>query len=150
MASNKSDSCMIDESTISEDNNEDVIVLQKIKQKPNMTQIPKSKLFNKTQSLLTQIKRKNEEITKKINKMGKESVIIERTNDNDNDDGKNFVNLDLFLGILEEKKNDNDKLSQIQSTTDKLLGINQIQNKKSIIIEEIDQNESTDDEDIDL
>ena len=140
---------MIDDSTISEENNEEIIVLQKIKQKPNMTQIPKSKLFNKTQSLLTEIKRKNEEISKKINKMGKESVIIERANDDD-DDGKSYINLDLFLGILEEKKTDNDKLSQIQSRTDKLLGINQVQNKKSIIIEEIDQKDSTDDEDIDL
>ena len=130
----------------SKDNNEEIVVLQKIEQKPNITQVPKSKLFNKTHSLLTELKKKNEEITNKINKMGKESVIIERTNDND-DDGKNYVNLDLFLGILEEKKND--KPSEIQETTDKLLGINQIQNKTSIVIEEIDQNDS-DDEDIDL
>ena len=54
----------------------------------------------------------------------------------------------LFLGILEDKKNDNDndkdKQSKVQLTTDKLLGINKAPNKKFIL------EESSDDEDIDL
>ena len=126
---------------------EESVTLRKTKQKPNMTLIPKSNLLNRTQSLLIQIKKTNEELTNKINKMGKESVIIEKI-DNDIDDGKNYVNMDLFLGIL-EKKNDKDKQLQIQSTTDKLLGINKTQNKKSIIMEVENVSES-DDEDIDL
>lgn len=136
-----------------QEKDEEIIILRKMKQKPNMTFMPKSNLLNRTQSLLTEIKRTNEELTNKINKMGKESVIIEKT-DNDKDDGKDYINLDLFLGILEEKKKDNDqdKQSQIQSTTDKLLGINKIQNKKSIImkVEEVFDSDSDSDRDQDI
>eukprot|EP00483_Globobulimina_turgida_P000630 UN00630 len=131
-----------------EDKDEDIEVIEIKKKKPNMsfsTEItPRSKLFGKTQSLLQQIEKSNQELKQKIDKMGTDSVSIENFDPLKNK--SSYVDMDLFVGILEEK---NDKIQQqkVQSRTDKLLGINQ-KLKKSVIIQESDS--CDDEQDIDL
>ena len=158
------------------DDDEDIEIINlSQKNKPNMTtMLPRSKLFGKTESLLKQIKKSNNELQEKINKMGKNCVIIDggfNNNDNNNDNIKDnkdnmekkenqqqkkpYINLDLYLGVLEKKDKKNEE-KNVQSTTDKLLGI-KTKTKQSIVIEEIDDNQScndnhscNDNEDIDL
>ena len=142
-------------------NNEQVDVVTIPRKKPDMT-LPselmgRSSLFIKTQSLLNKLKESNEQLIDKMQKNGPESVSIEVT---DTDKTSSYIDMDLYLGVLEEKDPKSQK-EQIKATTDKLLGINQGP-KKSIVMEESDNvenvqaadndndTEDTCDEDVDL
>ena len=129
-----------------------VIEIKKPRNKPIMSlttqKLPQSKLFNKTKYFLQELKQSNLELQDKMDKMGKQSVIIERNGKNENKES--YVDLDLLLGVFEDKKQTQQSQTEsVQSTMDKLLGITAKQNKKSIIIEEQDDIYS-DDQDIDL
>merc|ERR1719384_1974462 len=100
----------------------------------------KSNLLQKTKSMLKQLKASNDDLNAKINKMGAHSVSIEHF-DPSKDSKTPHIDLDLYLGILEEK---NEKIQQqnVKSTTDKLLGVR----SKSIIIKEDDDTSDTDED----
>ena len=132
--------------------NEDVDVIEIKMKKPDMTfstdLLPRSKLFDKTQSMLEQLKKSNNELKLKMDKMGAQSVSIENF-DPSKDAKKPHIDMDLYLGILEEKS---DKIQQqnVKAATDKLLGVNHLNDKqkKTIIITDNDSSES--DQDVDL
>eukprot|EP01083_Nonionella_stella_P294193 1000324_1 len=145
-----------------EDDTVEVIEIKK--KKPNMTfsteMMPRSKLLGKTKSLLNQMEKSNQDLKQQIDKMGAESVSIENFDPVQNDKQKPYIDLDLYLGIMEET-DEKQQQKQVQSTTDKLLGLNQPTNN-TIIIEANDDDtctttnsslkntDSSDDQDIDL
>eukprot|EP01084_Bolivina_argentea_P010160 18928_1 len=134
------------------DNDENIEVIEIKKKKPNMSfttkTLPRSKLFGKTESFLKQMQQSNEDLQQKIDKMGTNSVLIENFNPEKNENNSPYIDMDLYVGIMEQKNKKSEQL-KVQSTTDKLLGINQKQ-KKSVIIEETDIDNTNDNEDIDL
>merc|ERR1712228_548331 len=111
--------------------------------------LPRSKLFDRTQSMLKQMKKSNNDLQMKMDKMGAQSVSIE--NFDPSKDGQTpHIDLDLYLGVLEEK---NDKIQQknVKSTTDKLLGVNiNGKEKKTIIINDNDSSDTDQDVDLEL
>eukprot|EP01084_Bolivina_argentea_P073112 132693_1 len=126
-----------------EDDTVEVIEIKK--KKPNMTfsteMMPRSKLLGKTKSLLNQMEKSNQDLKQQIDKMGAESVSIENFDPVQNDKQKPYIDLDLYLGIMEET-DEKQQQKQVQSTTDKLLGLNQPTNN-TIIIEENDDDTCT-------
>merc|ERR1719411_736713 len=109
----------------------------------------KSNLLQKTKSMLKQLKASNDDLNAKINTMGAQSVSIEHF-DASKDSKTPHIDLDLYLGILEEK-NEKRQQQNVKSTTDKLLGVKSGKNeqKKSIIIKGDDDSDTDIDEDED-
>ena len=109
------------------------------KPKPSFTyNVPKSKLLINSQNFLSKFKESNNELNTKINNNGKESVLIEHSNEN-MDKTKPYIDMDIFMGILQNKKNDNENTTSnnIKANTDKLLGLNNKNKSNKKLIQEL-------------